>query len=133
VETRCDECNEILRVGDWPFCPHGPVRGVLHSIHPRERCVVWKHPATGDIVYPGRNDVPMPSRYVAQGYERHELGSIRAIHKHEQEQGVHSEISHFDAGTGRGFDDQDAPGLPQETMELLRSGAIQVRSYNGKA
>lgn len=21
--TRCSECGEFVRVGDWPFCPHG--------------------------------------------------------------------------------------------------------------
>jgi hypothetical protein len=20
----CDECGEEVRIGDWPFCPHGP-------------------------------------------------------------------------------------------------------------
>ena len=22
-ETRCDKCNQVLRLGEWPFCPHG--------------------------------------------------------------------------------------------------------------
>ena len=22
-ETRCDKCNQVLRLGEWPWCPHG--------------------------------------------------------------------------------------------------------------
>lgn len=129
-ETRCGDCNTVLNVGDWPFCPHGRTITGGHSIHERERCVVYKHPVTGHVVYPGLNNVAMPDRYAKQGYERSELGSIRAIRQHEKENNVSSEIAHFDAGTGRGFDDNDAPALPKETMELIRSGAIQIRNHN---
>ena len=27
----CDRCGETLHVGDWPFCPHGPV-GSVHIV-----------------------------------------------------------------------------------------------------
>lgn len=26
METKCDKCEKVLELGDWPFCPHG--RGV---------------------------------------------------------------------------------------------------------
>lgn len=22
-ETRCDTCNQVLQIGEWPWCPHG--------------------------------------------------------------------------------------------------------------
>ena len=28
-ETKCDECGKELRIGDWPFCPHGRIEGTL--------------------------------------------------------------------------------------------------------
>jgi len=127
---KCDKCGDELEIGMWPWCPHSWVKPQHHGIHERERAVVWKHPITGHVVYPGRNDVPMPERYAKVGYCRHELGSIQAIHKHEKTYGVSSEIAHFDKGTGRGFDEQDDPGLPKETIDLLRSGAIKVRNYD---
>ena len=67
-----------------------------HSVHPRERAVVYTHPGTGETIYPGRNDVPMPGRYKSQGFERRELTSLREVEKFESEQGVRSEKAWFD-------------------------------------
>lgn len=22
-ETRCDKCQQVLQIGEWPWCPHG--------------------------------------------------------------------------------------------------------------
>jgi len=86
------------------------------AAHPRERVVLWRHPKTGQVAYPGRNDAPMPERYRRLGYERVELTTLRSVERFERESaalgyGVRSEIAWFDRGTGRGFDDR-MPDLP---------------------
>jgi hypothetical protein len=30
---RCEECDEIVRVGDWPYCPHGKAQRA-HGFEP---------------------------------------------------------------------------------------------------
>lgn len=79
------------------------------TVAPFERCVVWKHPITGEVRYPGRNDVPMPQRYQRAGYQRHELTSLRALQQFERERGVVNEAVHYDRGSGHGFNDGDPP------------------------
>ena len=131
AEDQCPECLQFLRVGDWPFCPHGRTPRGHHSIHIRERAVVYQHPATGKVVYPGRNDVPMPERYRARGFERRELDSLRSIESFEKEQGVLNEKAHYDAGTGNSADSADPPDLPVEVKSLVRSGAIKGGAVKG--
>lgn len=100
-----------------------------HSVHPKERAVVFRNPVTGAVVYPPTNDTPIPQRYKDQGYERHELPSLRSIDSFCSEHGVTSEIAHFDRGTGRGFDDYDptAPKFTPEQRQLIREGKISIR------
>lgn len=75
------------------------------SVHKSERAVVWYNPQTGEHRTPGRNDVPMPERYRAQGYERRELTSLSELHAYEKEAGVMSEKAWYDSGSGN-FPDQ---------------------------
>ena len=98
----------------------------LHSIHTRERAVVYTNPATGETVYPGQNNLDMPVRYKRQGFERRELNSLREIEKFEKEAGVRSEVAWFDRGTGRGHEDgQDPIGtVPKEVYDMVRKGII---------
>lgn len=126
AHVSCDECGEVLIPGDWPWCPHGRTLRTHHSIHVRERTVVFRHPETGHVVYPGRNDVPIPTRYVDQGYQRHELGSLRTLQKFEKENNVSSEVANYDQNSGNAIDNPDAPGLPKETIDLLKSGKISI-------
>ena len=125
----CSSCGRVVYIGDWPFCPHGTIRQFSHSVHPSQRAVVYENPKTGQVVYPPRNDQPIPERYRKQGYVRRELGSLRALEKFEKEKGVGSEIAHFDRGSGRGFDDGPAVGeMPKEVYDLVRQGKIGIRT-----
>ncbi len=72
------------------------------TVHPGERSVVWKHPGTGEIRYPGRNDMEMPARYLAAGYERHEFRHLHDLDRHGKNTGRMCEIAHYDRN-GRGF------------------------------
>lgn len=82
---------------------HGPVRSMNASVNPRERAVVWEHPGTGEIRYPGRNDTPMPSYYSREGFVRKELRHLSDIRALERRERVASEIGNFDSN-GRSLD-----------------------------
>ena len=99
----CQACGELLEIGAWPFCPHGPARQYSTAAHPNERAVVWQNPATGEVRYPGRNDVPIPQRYASQGFVRREMPTLRDVHAFESERGVRNEKAWFDNGSGRDF------------------------------
>lgn len=72
---------------------------------PEETTMVWEHPATGQVVYPGRNDAVMPERYRVAGYRRRELTSLREVDRFSDAHRVVNERAHYDSGSGRGFDD----------------------------
>src|SRR4029077_14359320 len=42
-----------------------------------ERPILWIHPKTGEVRYPGRNDGVMPKYYSEQGYEKKEFTSYQ--------------------------------------------------------
>lgn len=100
----CPDCQFEYRVGAWPF----PCGGRGHrlgsfyrgpaAVHSKERAVVFRHPKTGQVVYPPRNDQPMHPVYAEQGYERVELPSLRSIENFEKTADVRSEVAWYDHG-----------------------------------
>ncbi len=69
-----------------------------------DTAIVWQHPGTGEVRYPGRADRPMPERYAQQGFVPRELRTDQAYRKFEKERGVLSERAWFDRGSGKSFD-----------------------------
>lgn len=59
---------------------HSCQKSRMAQLTGEEKPVVWVHPQTGEIKYPGRNDADMPLQYKAQGYERKEFTSY---HEHQ--------------------------------------------------
>lgn len=108
----CPTCS--LPTDRWPFClpahcmfPKGQdavYRSIPAAAHEKERCVVWRHPETGEIRYPGANDFPMNDNYRQRGFERHELPTLRSIEQFEKEHKVLNEKAWFDDGSGRGHE-----------------------------
>jgi|SRR6185369_1348472 len=98
----CEKCGNPFPMGGWFACPdHGyPYGRQGGTVHTSERAVVWEHPGTGKISYPPANNIEMPERLKALGYERRELPTLKSIEKFEKEQGVRSEIAWHDKGTG---------------------------------
>lgn len=76
-------------------------RGPDPGTHTSERVVVYESLKEGKIQYPGRTDVPIPSRLRARGYERKEL-NVRDLAKFERKHNVANERRHFDRN-GNGF------------------------------
>lgn len=111
ASTPCPDCGEYLNVGDWPWCPHEPIRPSHHSVHSHDRAVVYEHPGTGEVRYPGRNDLAMPERYAQEGYVRREFPTLRSLESFECSHGVRNDIAHYDSGNSA---DQEPP--PQKRM-----------------
>jgi len=110
--TPCPDCGEYLSVGDWPWCPHGSTRPSHHSVHANERSVVWEHPGTGEIRYPGRNDAPMPARYQKEGFVRKEFTSLRSLERFECSHNVLNDKAHYNPGNSS---DQEEPSRKRMT------------------
>lgn len=69
MTTICPECNQPLSIGDFPFCPHGPMRDRhAQAFDP----IVVHRDAAGNYSFPGHSSDPVP-----EGYEKVELRTIR--------------------------------------------------------
>lgn len=66
---------------------------------------MFENPQTGKVSYPGRNDIPLPSRLAKEGFVRKEMRSLRQVENFEKSHGVRHEASHYDAGSGRGSEE----------------------------
>lgn len=97
----CPSCGNRFEIGDWWVCPHGRPYGRQGGVvHPKERAVVYRNPATGKVAYPPRNDQPMPDFYASAGYERVELPTLRSVEQFEKAHNVRSEAAWHDSGSG---------------------------------
>lgn len=58
----CKECGKEVVIGDWPFCPHGLVRGA--DSRPFQPIEVWQSNADPDkYSFPGEANEPVPDGY----------------------------------------------------------------------
>ena len=76
------------------------IRSIPSQWHPKDAVVVFEDPKTGEVVYPGRNDVPMPERYASRGFERKEMRNLRDVEKFERKHKVVNAAMHFDSDRG---------------------------------
>lgn len=95
---RCSTCYNLMEIL-WSRSS----ADIPHACHPSESVVVWEHPVTGQVRYPGRNDTPIPERYQREGFVRKEIRTLRDIHKFESDHKVLNERAWFDRGSGRDF------------------------------
>ena len=101
IDCVCRACaDELSHSGSFSRAP-----AFALPAHPSERAVVWKHPRTGEGRYPPQNNVDLPQRYKEQGFERHELPTLRDLERHEREHKVRSEAAWMDRGSGRGLEE----------------------------
>lgn len=100
----CPTCGQPLEIGAWPFCTpegHPSFRQYTTAFNDKDACVVWEHPQTGEVRYPGKNDAPMPERYAKQGFQRKEMRTLHEISKFEKSHKVWNERAWCDSN-GRG-------------------------------
>lgn len=74
--------------------------------------MVYEHPGTGEVRYPGRNDVAMPDRYSREGFVRREFESLRSLESFERSHGVLNDKAHYNPGNSA---DQESPSRKRMT------------------
>ena len=62
---KCEKCQQELKIGDWPFCPHGSLRS--RAAEYGQPTIVYKN-QKGDCYFPTGSNSKPPA-----GYEKHEL------------------------------------------------------------
>lgn len=67
--TVCVHCNQELSIGDFPFCPHQPIR---HAHAQGFDPVVVHVSASGEYRFPGTTDAAVP-----EGYRKVEIRTIQ--------------------------------------------------------
>jgi hypothetical protein len=113
-DVQCTKCGLIIEnyfSSPWPSSIRHEDGGELQILwrsslpstaaaHPRERTVIYQNPLTGEVSYPGRNDVDMPDRYRSLGFEKVEFEHARDVEKFEKEQNVVCEGLWYNSGNG---------------------------------
>ncbi len=85
--ARYQYCKEHKVVEEYPSCStFGYSKPAVLPM--AERPVVWEHPQTKEVRYPGRNDGEMPKYYKDLGYERREIPSYTEHQKFNKEHGL---------------------------------------------
>lgn len=93
----CMRCLRMLKIGDWPYCPHGHVKPRDASIHARERVQLLVNPQTGETRVEGRVDRPIHPKYQAAGFtERRDLTTLADVRRYEKQQNLVHEASNYD-------------------------------------
>jgi len=111
-DFECSVCGEVL--ADLPlslegseclYCHRGTLQIHWHvpgrdamAISEKQATVVYEHPVTKHVIWPGKNNVPMPERYQKEGYERKAMRSLREIDRFSKEHNVVHEQSHYNSG-----------------------------------
>lgn len=75
--TVCNYCERILKVGDYPFCPHGSIYEKNATTAPPT--IVFRN-SKGEYRFPGRDTDKPP-----KGFQRVELNTQRSRDKFERE------------------------------------------------
>ena len=107
--TICSICGQELHIGDWPHCPHEPIREC--NAQRWDPIVVWASNSDPDkYSFPGQADEPVP-----EGYHRVEITNLRQAdqfvsryndierHKVEADRDLNHQV--FDEQTRRRRDD----------------------------
>lgn len=92
------------------------MRGHSRPCHPSESVVIYEGP-NGEVSYPPRNDVPMPARLRARGFQRRELRNLHDVAQFEKSHKVVHERSWYDSN-GRGMDSYDPPVPNLDGVEI---------------
>lgn len=79
-------CKDHKTVEEYPACDSSHVRN--QQLSPKDRPVVWQHPQSGEVRYPGLNNSEMPKYYKDLGYERREIMSYNEHQKFCKERGL---------------------------------------------
>jgi hypothetical protein len=84
--TKCSSCKKRVYYGDYPFCPHGPVRSVMAQ---RFSPIVVFRAKDGSYRFPGSTSARTP-----KGCQRVEITDIYSARKLESEVNHHERMKH---------------------------------------
>lgn len=108
---RCSACGATMRVGDWPYCPHGSTMSTrAQGFSP---VVVFKDRKTGEYVFPGSTTERAP-----KGCERVELRTVHEVRKFERE------VNHIESA--KRYDQRARHQDHQDHLNRVRTGARDV-------
>jgi hypothetical protein len=118
-DLACDKCEtvyiDVLSTAIGGKCSCGGSLEIYYGnwgkrnavwLDEKSSTVVYEHPVTHKIIYPARNDQPMPERYQRTGFERRRLSSLAEIRSFGEKHGVVNEAADYDPGSGRGYDSE---------------------------
>ena len=83
---------------------HGPEQTVQWT--DKDSVLVFENPKTGQVSYPGRNDRPMPEKYVKAGFRPKRMKHLHEVDKLQRETGVVNQAAHFDQNSLPPCDDR---------------------------
>ena len=129
----CSECGHELAIGDWPYCPHGPLydQNAQHF----DPVVVWQSNVDPfKYSFPGQANEPCPA-----DYHRVELRNMREadrfVHKmndiERRRLEEYRDMRHAldDAGIRERRSNEDAKGVMNERAAAMRR---RVREWTDK-
>ena len=93
----CRECLDYAR-------GHGVDKPVQWS--DKSSVLVFENPKTGQVSYPGRNDRPMPEKYVKAGFRPKRMKHLHEVDSLTRKTGTVNQAMHFDEHTLPPCDDR---------------------------
>ena len=99
MDIRNEHMGCVCGQGQLEIYYHARTRSAI-AIGPQDATVVYEHPVTKHVVYPGRNDQPMPERYRVSGYQRKEMRTLREIDRFSETHGLVNERANYNSGNG---------------------------------
>jgi len=97
---KCPKCRPISRMTiRLDIARRPPIDRGGTSIN-RDRAVVYRHPVTGKIAYPGQDTEFTRSKYEGWGYKREEFTSLRELDKFCKKENLSNEKANFNSGNG---------------------------------
>lgn len=132
--VNCTQCGEPLYIGEWPFCPHGSLRGDNAQ---RFDPVVYFENSDGHRLFPGRSAEQPPS-----GYIRKELCTIAAVRAFESSENRRLFQEHHDSQMNeqlqydyyrKGRVEQIRHDLPQLSGTARKAAEALISRYEARS
>ena len=131
--TTCSVCGHAIEFGEFPFCPHTPVRE--RNALTFSSIVVWQSNTDSEkYSFPGQANEPVPA-----GYHKVEISNLRqadqfvsrmnGIERRRMEELRDMRYALDDAGIRERRREEDARGLGSSSAEALRR---RVREWTDK-
>jgi hypothetical protein len=116
---RCELCNRVLKLGDWPHCPHESTRP--ERAQRFKPIIVFKR-SDGSYSFPASDATPTPD-----GHQRVEITTRRQAERLTKE--VNHQLRQEKANIGPTPMDNDGSGL-QQLRKLARGERVTIPDHD---